>query len=468
MAFSSLIFIFLFLPVCTALYFLVNTKYRNAVLIVFSIIFYAWGEPVYIWLLLFATCMNYLFGKMISYGKGTAPKFGLILGILMNIGILAAARYTGFIIETINNISGADFPVPDCHFPIGISFFMFRAVSYLIDCHWGKVNAEKNFSSFLLYMTLFPIAVQGPVVRYETIALQLHSRNTTIIDFSEGAGRICIGIAKKVLIADQLGEIADQFLRNGAIENQTVLGAWYGVIMFALQVYFDFSGYSDMAIGMGRIFGFKFEENFRHPFMCSTVTDFWQRWHISLGKFFRDYLLYVPIFGKRRKFGGLFLVWICAGLWHGFSLNFLLWGIYNGVFIAIDILLGKKSIKRIPAAVRHIYSKIVIITGFCIFCFTDYSELILCLKNMFLMGEGDFADALLISSVKSNILLILAAVAGCFPLLGIIKKRLSQLSDKNTVIAAETAGTVLMIAMLAVSGMFLADSAARPFFYLQF
>ena len=254
MAFSSLIFVFLFLPVCTALYFLVNAKYRNAVLIVFSIIFYAWGEPVYIWLILFAVCMNYLFGKMISYGKESAPKLGLILGILMNAGIFAAARYSGFIIDVINNISGADFPVPDCHFPIGLSFFMFRAVSYLIDCHWGRVNAEKNFSSFLLYMTLFPLEPLGPVVRYETIALQLHSRSTSIIDFSEGAGRICIGIAKKVLIADQLGEIADQFLHNGAIENQTFLGSWYGVIMFALQVYFDFSGYSDMAIGMGRIF----------------------------------------------------------------------------------------------------------------------------------------------------------------------------------------------------------------------
>lgn len=468
MAFSSLIFVFLFLPVCTALYFLVNAKYRNAVLIVFSIIFYAWGEPVYIWLILFAVCMNYLFGKMISYGKESAPKLGLILGILMNAGIFAAARYSGFIIDVINNISGADFPVPDCHFPIGLSFFMFRAVSYLIDCHWGRVNAEKNFSSFLLYMTLFPLAPLGPVVRYETIVLQLHSRSTSIIDFSEGAGRICIGIAKKVLIADQLGEIADQFLHNGAIENQTFLGSWYGVIMFALQVYFDFSGYSDMAIGMGRIFGFRFEENFRHPFICGTVTEFWQRWHISLGKFFRDYLLYVPVFGKRRKFGGLFLVWICAGLWHGISLNFLLWGIYNGVFMAIDIILGKKSIKRIPAVLRHIYSKIVIITGFCIFCFADYSELICCLKNMFLMGEGGLMDSVFVSSLKGNIILILAAAAGCFPLRSIIKKYISRLSSKNAVIAAETAGTVLLIAMLAVSGMFLADSAARPFIYLQF
>ncbi|MDE6020842.1 MAG: MBOAT family protein [Ruminococcus sp.] len=468
MAFSSLFFMFLFLPLCIGIYFLANSKYRNAVLIAFSLIFYAWGDPVYIWLLLLVSCLNYLFGKMISFGNGGTPKFGLAIGLIMNIGLLISIKYTGFFIENINSIFNSGFAVPKMHLPLGLSFFTFRAISYLVDCHWGKIKAEKSFNTFLLYMTLFPITAQGPIVRYQTIALSLHSRDTSVVDFSEGMGRIVIGLAKKVLIADNLGSIVDQFLGSGSIENQSVMGAWYGVLMFALQIYFDFSGYSDMAIGIGRIFGFKFDENFRYPFLCKDVTEFWQRWHISLGTFFRDYVLYIPIFGKRRKFGGLFLVWLCTGLWHGASWNFLIWGLYYGAFLAIEMIIGKKTMKKIPAAVRHIYNKIVIIVGFCIFYFTNLSELGLCLKSMFFMGSGSFTDPLFVSSFKSNAILIAAAVIGCFPIFENIKKRIAALKDENTYMSIQVIGTLFYVALLIISGIFLVNATNRPFLYLKF
>lgn len=468
MAFSNPFFIFLFLPLCIGVYFLANTKYRNAVLIAFSLIFYAWGEPVYIWLLLFVTCMNYLFGKLISFGNGSSPKFGLCFGLIMNIGLLAGAKYTGVFIENINSLIETDIAVPSLHFPLGMSFFTFRAVSYLADCYSGKVKAERSFGSFLLYMTLFPITAQGPVVRYESIALQLHSRETSIVDFGEGLGRMAIGLAKKVLIADQLGIIADEFLGSGTVENQTVLGAWYGVIIFALQMYFDLSGYSDMAIGIGRIFGFKFNENFSYPFVCRDISDFWRRWFISLSSFFREYVLSIPFFGRRRKLSGLIFAWLCMGIWHGASWNFLIWGLYFGVFLAAEMMIGRKSMKKLPPAVRHIYSKLVILVGFCIFYFTDLADLGHCLKNMFFMGGVSVADSLLTESIKSNAILIAVAVIGCFPVFESIRKRLMTCRDSKTYMTVHTVGTIAAIALIVISGIIIVNAPCRPFMYMQF
>ncbi len=469
MAFSDLFFMYLFLPLCMALYFLAKTQYRNAVLIAFSLIFYAWGEPVYLWLLLLCTCLNYVFGRMITYGNnGNGSKAGFALGMLLNLGLLAGVKYTGFFVENINALTGAEIPVPDLPLPMGLSFFTFRAISYLVDCHWGKIDAEKRFDRFLLYMTLFPITTQGPIVRYETIQNQLHERNTTILDFSEGIGRIAIGLAKKVILADNLAVIVDQFLGGSSLETQTAFGAWYGVLMYALQIYFDFSGYSDMALGIGRIFGFRFEENFRHPFMCKDVTEFWQRWHISLGTFFKDYVLYMPIFGKRRKYGGLFLVWFCTGLWHGASWNFIIWGLYYGLFLLIEILIGKKTMKKIPLAIRHIYNKLVIVVGFGIFYFTDLEKLLTCLKNMFFMGNGGLTDVVLRTSVQNNLFLIIAAVIGCFPWLGAIRKKIETSENPQTYVTVQTIGTILAAVLLVVSSIFLVNATNRPFLYLQF
>ena len=307
MIFSRLFFLYLFFPICFLCYFATKKNaYRNTVLIVFSLLFYAWGEPSFLWLLVLSALVNYLFGRLLErFRDKGAGKLFLALALILNLGVLIGFKYTGFVLENINAAFSLSIPIPDLPLPLGISFYTFRIVSYLIDCAWGKVRAERNFFSFLLYVSLFPITVSGPIVRYETIQKELHGRTVTANDLSDGLGRIAAGLGKKVILADNLGVIVEQFLGNN-IASQTTLGTWYGVVLYALQMYFDFSGYSDMAIGISRIFGFHLEENFRHPFLCRDITEFWQRWHISLGTFFRDYLLYVPIFGKRRKFADSF------------------------------------------------------------------------------------------------------------------------------------------------------------------
>lgn len=468
MIFSELFFIYLFLPVCVLLYYIMKEKYRNIVLIILSLVFYAWGEPVFIWLLMLATCMNYLFGRMISYETDGSSKLGLALGLIMNIGVFVIVKHGGFIAENINSIFGTSIYIPESMIlPIGAAFYTLRASSYLIDCYWERIPAEKKFGSFLLYMTMFPIMPYGPVVRYESIRTQFISRSASIVNISEGMGRFIIGLSKKVLLADQLGVIADQFLGGNDIGMQTVLGSWYGVIMFALQVYFTLSGFSDMAIGLGRVFGFKFEENFNYPFMCSDVTDFWHRWHISVSRFFHDYLLYIPIFGKRRKYAGLFITALCMGLWHGASWNFVIWGIFFAVFIAAETALGRKQLRKIPQAVRHIYSKIIIAVSFCMFYFTELSDMGACLKNMFFMGGGGFADALLGASIKNNIFLIAAAVIACFPVSAFIKKRAEEYGDQRICNIIQTTGTVLLCVLFIVSSVFLVNSANDPQLYFN-
>ena len=338
MIFSRLFFLYLFFPICFLCYFATKKNaYRNTVLIVFSLLFYAWGEPSFLWLLVLSALVNYLFGRLLErFRDKGAGKLFLALALILNLGVLIGFKYTGFVLENINAAFSLSIPIPDLPLPLGISFYTFRIVSYLIDCAWGKVRAERNFFSFLLYVSLFPITVSGPIVRYETIQKELHGRTVTANDLSDGLGRIAAGLGKKVILADNLGVIVEQFLGNN-IASQTTLGTWYGVVLYALQMYFDFSGYSDMAIGISRIFGFHLEENFRHPFLCRDITEFWQRWHITLGGWARDYVFY-PFMKSRwlvsfsrktkKKFGkrwGKFLPWCVAnavlwfvmGFWHG-------------------------------------------------------------------------------------------------------------------------------------------------------
>ncbi len=468
MIFSRLFFLYLFFPICFLCYFATKKNaYRNTVLIVFSLLFYAWGEPSFLWLLVLSALVNYLFGRLLErFRDKGAGKLFLALALILNLGVLIGFKYTGFVLENINAAFSLSIPIPDLPLPLGISFYTFRIVSYLIDCAWGKVRAERNFFSFLLYVSLFPITVSGPIVRYETIQKELHGRTVTANDLSDGLGRIAVGLGKKVILADNLGVIVEQFLGNN-IASQTTLGTWYGVVLYALQMYFDFSGYSDMAIGISRIFGFHLEENFRHPFLCRDITEFWQRWHISLGTFFRDYLLYVPIFGKRRKFGGLFLVWFCTGLWHGASWNYIIWGLYYGVFIFIETCIGKKRMKKIPAVIRHVLNKLIIVIGFGIFyCTGSISRL----GSLFLAmagqnGKGLF-DAVLLTSVQNNLFLLIGALLCCFPLLELPKRWMAKSSGANLVLSV--CGTVLAAALLVISSILLVDSTNTPFLYTKF
>ena len=470
MVFSSLYFLYLFLPVCLLCYGLSpSLKIKNFTLTVFSLLFYAWGEPTYIILLLISVLMNYLFGLGIGgcqkHEKAGGATFIMTVSLIFNIGLLGVFKYSGFIVENLNLIPGVSLPVPKLTLPIGISFYTFQILSYIIDLYWEKIDVQKNPFHLLLYISMFPQLIAGPIVRYATIADEIKERKTTLLDLSEGFTRLMIGLGKKVILANHLSVIVDQFFGSEGTA-LSVAGTWYAVIVYAMQIYFDFSGYSDMAIGMGRMFGFHFDENFRHPFLCKDISEFWQRWHISLGTFFRDYVLYVPIFGKRRKYGGLFLVWFCTGLWHGASWNFIIWGLYFGLFILIEQLIGKKRIKKIPLVIRHIYSKIIIFIGFGIFYFEDFGRLGEFFKNLVGLNGNALYDNVLELSVQNNLFLLLAAVVCCFPLyegLQALKKRFSA-----AVYAVDTFQIFANAAMLAVSSIFLVDATNNPFLYFRF
>ncbi|WP_295083981.1 MBOAT family O-acyltransferase [Ruminococcus sp.] len=466
MVFSRLFFIYVFLPVCLLCYAMAKgTKHKNTVLIFFSLIFYAWGEPVYIFLMLATAAVNYFAALLIGKYKGkrgdtAATVFAVVYDLLM----LGIFKYSGFIVENINTLFSSSIHVPDIRLPIGISFYTFQTISYIIDCHWEKVSPQKSFKNFLLYLTLFPQLVAGPIVRYSSIEKEINERTIELSDVSYGLNRVALGLAKKVLLANQLGLIVDGFLGN--ISSSTMAGAWYGALAYGLQIYFDFSGYSDIAIGLGRVFGFHFNENFDHPFMCRDITEFWQRWHISLSTFFRDYVLYIPIFGKRRKYGGLFLVWLCTGIWHGASWNFVLWGLYYGVFVFIEMLIDKKRIKKIPLIIRHIYSKVVIIIGFAIFYFEDIGKLGLFFKTAFGFGSSGFIAVQEKISVVNNIFLLTAAIVCCFPLISSIKKTTDKhFASKATVSSAAAVASALL---LIVTSIMLVDATTNPFLYFRF
>ncbi len=466
MVFSRLFFIYIFLPVCLLCYALARgTKHKNTVLIIFSLIFYAWGEPVYIFLMLATAAVNYTAALFIGKYQGkVGDTAATITAVVYDLLMLGVFKYSGFILENINALFSSSLPVPDIRLPIGISFYTFQTISYIIDCHWEKVKPQRSFKDFLLFLTLFPQLIAGPIVRYSSIEKEINERTISMSDVSYGLNRVALGLAKKVLLADQLSLIAESFLGN--IGGSTMLGAWYGAIAYAMQIYFDFSGYSDIAIGLGRVFGFHFDENFDHPFMCRDITEFWQRWHISLGTFFRDYLLYVPIFGKRRKYGGLFLVWLCTGIWHGANWNYIIWGLYYGLFIFIELLIGKKKMKVIPVFIRHIYSKFIIIIGFAIFYFEDLGKLGTFFKTAFGFGKNGFIAVQDKISFVNNIFLIAAAVICCFPLIRSIK----DITDRRFAAKAtmSSAAAVVSALLLVITSIILVDATTSPFLYYQF
>lgn len=466
MVFSRLFFIYIFLPLCLLAYAAARgIKQKNMVLIIFSLIFYAWGEPVYIFLMLITAVVNYSAGLLIGKYQGKkGDTIATVSAVVYDLLMLGIFKYSGFIVENINALFSCSIPVPDIRLPIGISFYTFQTVSYIIDCHWEKVSPQKSFKNYLLFLTLFPQLVAGPIVRYSTIEKEITERKTELRDISYGLNRVALGLAKKVLLADQLCIISDNFLGN--IGSSTMFGAWFGVIAYGLRIYFDFSGYSDMAIGLGRIFGFHFDENFDHPFICKDITEFWQRWHISLSTFFRDYVLYVPIFGKRRKYGGLFLVWLCTGIWHGSSWNFIIWGLYYGLFVFIEMKIGKKNMKKIPVVLRHIYSKLVIFVGFGIFYFEKLGDLGTFFRTALGFGRNGFIAVQDKISFMNNIYLLIIAVVCCFPIINLIKKTTDKHFASKAVISSAAAVAAAML--LVFTSIMLVDSTTHPFLYFNF
>lgn len=467
MVFSSLFFLYFFLPLCVIIYASAKKlKTRNNVLLIFSLVFYAWGEPLCVLLLIASAAVNFVLGLCIDkYRDKTGGKIAVTSAVVFDIAMLGIFKYSGFIVENINAVTHLSLPVPDIRLPIGISFFTFQMISYVIDVHWENVDVQKNYPKFLMYVSLFPQLVAGPIVRYSTIEAEISNRKTTIDDLYCGFSRLAVGLGKKVILANNLSTVVDSIF-GGDIKSISVLGTWLGAAVYALQIYFDFSGYSDMAIGMGRIFGFHFDENFNYPFICKDVSEFWQRWHISLSTFFRDYLLYVPIFGKRRKYGGLFLVWFCTGLWHGANWNYIIWGLYFGLFIFLETKIGKKKMKKIPLVARHIYNKIVIIIGFGIFYFEDFGKLGNFFKNLIGLNGNGLTDTYSSLAFSNNFYLIIAALICSFPIAGLIKKASEKSSAVN--VAATFMRIPVNLALILVSSVMLVDATNNPFLYFRF
>ncbi|HBR32588.1 MAG TPA: membrane-bound O-acyltransferase family protein [Clostridiales bacterium] len=464
------------MPICLACYFLTKkNEYRNFVLIGFSLVFYAWGEPIWVFLLIFSSFVNYILALLSEkHRERSTGKACFIAALLFNIGLICVFKYTDFFIENINGVFGTDIKPTGITFPIGISFYSFQAISYSIDVYWEKIKAQRSFHKLLLYLSLFPSVTTGPIIRYETIEDDIDNRKTTVTDMSEGFTRLIIGLAKKVLIANNLLLYVDTvFGKTGEgasiVADATVVGSWVGIIAYSMYIYYDFSGYSDMAIGLARIFGFHFTENFNYPFMCRTISEFWQRWHISLGSFFRDYLLYIPIFGKRLPYVSLFLVWFSTGLWHGASWNYILWGLYFGVFILFEMKLGKKRIKNAPTFIMHIYNKLVIIVGFGIFRFTDMNDLGNFFKNLVGLGGNELINEATVTDIKSYIFVIIAALIFVFPIIPLVKKLIEKRSLAIQA-AAQLLATGSNVILLGVCTVVLVDTflTNHPFLYVTF
>lgn len=415
LVFSSLIFLYLFLPITLAANFLAKSiRVKNTILLIASLLFYAWGEPVYVLLMAFSAAVNYFAGLLLERFPN-ARRRTLAAAVAVNLLLLGFFKYTGFLVENLNAL-GFSLPVPKITLPIGISFFTFQAMSYVIDAYRGKVGIQHSYKNFLLYVSMFPQLIAGPIVRYADIERQINKRSTTPQGFFHGMTRFCVGLGKKVLIANYCAKYADELLASTS--GLTTAGAWLGVILFTFQIYFDFSGYSDMAIGLGKIFGFRYLENFNLPYCASSITDFWRRWHISLSSFFRDYV-YIPLGGNRcsagRQVFNLFVVWALTGLWHGASWNFVLWGLYFFVLLVFERR-HREQLARIPSVLRHLMTLLLIVISWTIFYFTKLSDVGAALGAMFLLKSGGFTNSTVAIRFANLWPLLLVCIIGSSPL----------------------------------------------------
>ncbi len=469
MVFSDIFFLFEFLPIFLIFYFAAgDIRLKNIVLVLFSLFFYSWGEPVWMVLLLISSVLDFLNGRFITKHKDEKKAIlGVIISCVVDLGILAVFKYSGFAVSTVNSVTGLGLPVPDIHLPIGISFYTFQSITYVVDVYRGK-KAQTNYFGYLLYLSMFFQLVAGPIVRYGDVAREIERREITTHDFSDGLCRLIFGLGKKVLIANTVGSCADQFLTFGEAP-VSVLAAWAGVFLYSLQIYFDFSGYSDMAIGMGLMCGFHFPENFDHPYASGSVTEFWRRWHISLGTFFRDYV-YIPLGGNRKhQMLNILVVWFLTGLWHGASGNFVLWGLYFAFFLVLEKKYLLAFFKSIPRVFGHIFTLLVALFGWAIFYFTDLGSLVSCLGAMFGAKGLPLTDLVTESTLKGNIFVIAAAVLLCAP----VYPKLKELTEKlegNTVAFALTGlvKTVFLLAVLALSAVSLVGDTYNAFLYFRF
>lgn len=464
MVFASLLFLYAFLPLNLALYFAWNNlTWRNWVLIVFSLFFYAWGEPIWLSLLLISTLVDYSIALLVERWRGTTKaKLAVAGSLTVNLGLLAVFKYAGFFVETLNALAGTHLAPPPFTLPLGISFYTFQTISYVLDVYRGEVKAQRSYAKFLLFVSLYHQLVAGPIVRYQQIADEIDGRVHTVDDFASGVTRFIVGLFKKVCIANVAGELVQATI-GGPAGAASVADGWFGLAMYTLQIYFDFSGYSDMAIGLGRMFGFHYLENFDHPYTARSVTDFWRRWHISLSTFFRDYV-YIPLGGNRTgAYRNLFIVWALTGLWHGASWNFVLWGLFYGVLIALERLGVGKVLEVLPRLFQHVYLLFVVMIGWALFFFTDLKKLGSFFSLAFGVSGAPLTSSATLERVTSHAWWLVVAVVLCTPverLFAGLPKRAPALGDWTRTVAS------VVITLLATA--MLVGKSYNPFLYFRF
>ncbi|WP_377865144.1 MBOAT family O-acyltransferase [Bacillus sp. R86525] len=468
MVFSSLIFLFIFLPLALIVYYVSPKVLRNLILFMISLIFYAWGEPVYIVIMIFSTIFDYVNGILIDkYSDRKGIKKAIFINsIVINLGILGFFKYYGFVIENINTLFNLNIQVETLPLPVGISFYTFQTMSYVIDVYLGKVQAQKNIISFGTYVTMFPQLVAGPIVKYSDIDKQLQERKVTFDRFGEGMELFIRGLALKVLLANNIGLLWTS-IKTTSISELTILTAWIGIIAFAFQIYFDFRGYSAMAQGLGKMFGFDFPENFNYPYISKSVTEFWRRWHISLGSWFREYV-YIPLGGNRtgllKQLRNLFIVWFLTGLWHGANWNFIIWGLYFGLFVTIEKLFLLKWLKNRMSFIGHVYTLIIVLIGWVFFEFENLSVAMNFIGTMFGFNQSVFLDNKTLYYLTTNFILFIVLACCSTPL---PKRAIVCVREKLKLLGA-IGIPVLYVILAVLSTAYLVNDTYNPFLYFRF
>lgn len=468
MVFSSLIFIFIFLPLVLVSYYIAPRRLRNTVILLASLLFYAWGEPTYIILIIISILINYLGALLIRVHikNKDKSKFIFITLLLIDISILFFFKYYGFAIECLGSIIGLDLKVKSISLPLGISFYTFQQISYIADIYMQKVKPERNLIDFATYITMFPQLIAGPIVKYDDIHKQLANRKESINKFGEGVQRFIIGLGKKVILANNIGLIWTQ-VKEVNLNDLSVVLSWIGIIAFTLQIYFDFSGYSDMAIGLAKMFGFDFLENFDYPYISKSITEFWRRWHMSLGGWFREYI-YIPLGGNKKgtliQVRNLFIVWFTTGLWHGASTNFIVWGLYFGVILFIEKIYLKNLLKKIPSIFAHIYTLIIVIIGWVIFDTNTLTDAVNYIKIMFGFGNNIFIDNLAKYVLTNNFIILLLGLICSTKLIKIYINKVKSTFRENDVFLI----TAINLLILIISISYLVGASYNPFLYFRF
>ena len=471
MVFSSTLFLFRFLPIIMILYFLAPGRTKNVLLLLGSLFFYAWGEPVYVLLMLFSTISDYLHGMAIGKARSKGiKKVFLVSSIIVNLGVLSFFKYADFLIGTVNQVAGTQIPLLNLPLPIGISFYTFQTMSYSIDVYRGQVKVQKNLLDFAVFVTMFPQLIAGPIVKYVDVESHLHERKPDILKIQYGVRRFVIGLGKKVLLANNLGLLWTE-ISSRDMGTVTALSAWLGILAYTFQIYFDFSGYSDMAIGLGACFGFDFPENFNYPYISKSITEFWRRWHMTLSSWFREYV-YIPLGGNRkgleRQLINILIVWLLTGIWHGAGWNFLLWGLWFAFWLILEKLFLKKVFDALPGIFGHLYTMVLVIISWVFFAIENGSSAVNYLKVMLGMGEAGWFHTASLFDGMENLVLFLIAIIGATPLCRNLARRLEQSPRGYSIAACRILDKLIPAAILIASIAYIVDATYNPFLYFRF